>query len=129
MDISEIRRANLLKLFSEFVAANCLTGAPLAGLDMAFSLKIQINNNYFSGMKTGARSIGNKLARQIESNSGKPKGWLDLMPEKLAHKSKDLQRFLESAELAYITSDANGRKRLVALVREASLPAEAKSKP
>ena len=78
-DRPEIRRSNLLQLFSEYVAKR-MAQAPseqINGLDREFAALIQVHNTYFSGMKSGARTIGDKLARQIETLCAKEKGWLD----------------------------------------------------
>lgn len=120
MEISVARRANILRLFSEFVASEQAQnpGCSLSGMDRAFSLKIQVHNTYFSGMKSGARPIGDKLARQIEANTGKQKGWLDAPAESAPAKSKTLQRLIDRVESAYLASDARGRRRLEAIISD-----------
>jgi hypothetical protein len=117
MDIAQIRRENLLLLFSEFIAAECPknpTGTT-KGLDGLFAAKIQVHNTYFSGMKKGARGIGDKLARQIEANTGMKKGWLDEVHDT---RSKDLERFLALAERAWRVADKPARERMRTVLKE-----------
>lgn len=118
MDIAQIRRANLLRLFSQFVAQRQAAepGASLVGMDKAFAERIQIDNTYFSRMKSGGRQVSNRLARQIESLTGQPKGWLD--EEHEVEASKGLTRFLELAEKAYLAAPA-ARKELSQAFKDA----------
>ena len=118
MDIAQIRRTNLLKLFSEFVAErqSAEPGASLAGMDKAFAAHIQIDNTYFSRMKTGGRQVNNRLARQIEALTKHPSGWLDEVHE--SESPKGLERFLELAEKAYMASPQS-RKALTQSLKEA----------
>jgi len=78
-DRPSVRRANLLQLFSEFVSTRMAQSPSqqINGLDREFAALIQVHNTYFSGMKSGARTIGDKLARQIEVLCSKAKGWMD----------------------------------------------------
>jgi len=121
MSTSPIRRQNLLVLFSEFVAAVQAQDPSrnIAGLDKAFAAQLQIHNTYLSGMKSGARGIGERLARQIEAACSKPRGWLDEEREALAQAKPDrgLQRFMELAEQAYRDGGAVRRAELRALMR------------
>jgi len=117
MELPEIRRANLLQLFSEYVARR-MADAPseqISGLDREFAALIQVHNTYFSGMKSGSRTIGEKLARQIETLCGKPRAWMDEPHE--AARAADLEKFLRLAERAYLIAPAE-RKGLVKLLRE-----------
>lgn len=119
MDIAQIRRTNLLKLFSEFVAERQIAepGASLAGMDKSFAEQIQIDNTYFSRMKTGGRQVNNRLARQIESLTKRPSGWLDELHES-EETPKGLARFLELAEKAYMASPES-RKALSQAMKDA----------
>lgn len=119
MDIAQIRRANLLKLFSEFVSERQTAepGASLAGMDKAFAEQIQIDNTYFSRMKTGGRQVNSRLARQIESLTKHPSGWLDEVHEG-EEAPKGLARFLELAEKAFMASP-EARKSLTQAMKDA----------
>ena len=118
MDLPEIRRTNLLQLFSDYVAKR-MAEAPsqqITGLDREFAVLIQVHNTYFSGMKSGARTIGEKLARQIETLLVRPKGWLDLRHEDA--KPEELTKFLQLAEKAYLAAPY-ARKDLAKAMRDA----------
>jgi hypothetical protein len=118
MDIAQIRRTNLLKLFSEFVAARQAEdpSASLAGMEKAFAEHIQIDNSYFSRLKTGGRQVNNKLVKQIEVLAKKPEGWLDEEHESEA--PKGLTKFLELAEKAYMAAPGS-RKDLMQAMKDA----------
>ena len=119
MDIPELRRSNLLQLFSDHVAQR-MASAPseqINGLDREFAALIQVHNTYFSGMKSGARTIGDKLARQIESLCSKSTGWLDELHE--VDKPAELTKFLQLAERAYLAAPA-ARKELAKVMRAAT---------
>lgn len=116
-DLPVVRRANLLLLFSDYVA-NSMSEMPsrqISGLDREFAALIQVHNTYFSGMKSGARTIGDKLARQIETLCKKGRGWLDEPHE--VDKPDALAKFLQLAEKAYLGAP-NSRKDLVRAMRE-----------
>lgn len=117
-DLSAIRRSNLLQLFSGHVAHR-MASAPseqITGLDREFAAMIQVHNTYFSGMKSGARTIGDKLARQIETLCKKGTGWLDEPHE--VEKADGLLRFLRLAEKVYLAAPA-ARKDLARAMRDA----------
>ncbi len=118
MELSEVRRTNLLQLFSDYVAER-MASAPsqqITGLDREFAALIQVHNTYFSGMKSGSRAIGEKLARQIETLLHKPKGWLDTAHEDA--KPEELKKFLQLAEKAYLAAP-HARKELARAMRDA----------
>lgn len=124
-DRPSIRRANLLQLFSEFVSER-MAHSPsqqINGLDREFAALIQVHNTYFSGMKSGARTIGDKLARQIEVLCGKDKGWLDeahgtptMRATDTPDQPAELREFLQMAEKAYLAA-AGSRTRLIKMMR------------
>ena len=112
-DRPSVRRTNLLRLFSEFVSER-MANSPsqqINGLDREFAALIQVHNTYFSGMKSGARTIGDKLARQIEVLCSMDKGWMD-EPHGLpdghvtdkVEKTSELMDFLALAEKVYLTA-------------------------
>ena len=63
--LNEIRLRNFRKLAGEF------------GSKTEFSVETGIHASYISQILGGYRNIGEKLARKIESNTGKPPMWLD----------------------------------------------------
>ena len=87
------------------------------GLDREFAALIQVHNTYFSGMKSGARTIGDKLARQIEVLCSKEKGRMDEAhgaheapaPDN-ANQSAELLEFLDMAERVYLAAPGSRAK-------------------
>lgn len=70
MDVSEIRRRNLLQLIAEIGRGGLRTQADVAReLDMAPS--------YLAQLKSG-KKMGDTVARKLEITAGKPHGWLDI---------------------------------------------------
>ena len=125
-DRPSIRRANLLQLFSEFVSVRMAQSPSqqINGLDREFAARIQVHNTYFSGMKSGARTIGDKLARQIEVLGSKAKGWMDeahgaqgVAVADTAVKSAELLEFLDMAERAYVGAPGS-RAKLVKMMSD-----------
>ncbi len=118
MDQAQVRRANLLKLYAQFVAEQQAAdpASNISGLDKAFAAHLQVHNTYFSGMKTGSRQIGDKLARQIETLTGQQRGWLD--EEHIEERTTDMKNFLELAEKAYLSAP-DRRKSLIQSFKDA----------
>ncbi len=78
-DLAQIRLANALILFDEFVHATVkhADAATLRGLEGRFAERLQIQPSYWSQIKGRSRQIGERLARQFEQLSKKPLGWMD----------------------------------------------------
>ena len=78
-DVARIRLDNALALFDEFVRATVRDpdAATLRGLEGRFAERLQIQPSYWSQIKSRARQIGERLARQFETQCRKPHGWLD----------------------------------------------------
>ena len=123
-DRPSVRRANLLQLFSEFVSTRMAQSPSqqINGLDREFAALIQVHNTYFSGMKSGARTIGDKLARQIEVLCSKARGWMDeahvtheVPVADSTEKPAELLEFLEMAERAYVSAPGS-RAKLVKMM-------------
>ena len=75
--ISTFRRLNALSLFQAFAEERITAGDPPKGLEAAWAARIEVSGATWSMAKSGARPIGDKLARQIEQHCGRPAGWLD----------------------------------------------------
>ena len=67
-DVAQIRLDNALRLFDEFVRAIVKDpdAATLRGLERRFAERLQIQPSYWSQIKSRARQIGERLARQFE---------------------------------------------------------------
>ena len=78
-DLAQIRLANALRLFDEFVRATVRhpDAATLRGLEGRFAERLQIQPSYWSQIKGRSRQIGERLARQFEQLTDKPPGWMD----------------------------------------------------
>jgi hypothetical protein len=78
-DVAQIRFANALILFDEFVRATVKhpDAATLRGLEGRFAERLQIQPSYWSQIKGRSRQIGERLARQFEQLCKKPPGWMD----------------------------------------------------
>jgi hypothetical protein len=78
-DLAQIRLANALLLFDEFVNATVkhADAATLRGLEGRFAERLQIQPSYWSQIKGRSRQIGERLARQFEQLCKKPSGWMD----------------------------------------------------
>jgi hypothetical protein len=78
-DVAQLRLDNALRLFDEFVRATVKDpdAATLRGLERRFAERLQIQPSYWSQIKSRARQIGERLARQFEQLTHKPVGWMD----------------------------------------------------
>ena len=78
-DLPQIRLDNALALFEEFVRATArhADAATLRGLERRFAERVDIQPSYWSQIKSRARQIGERLARQFEQRCHKPAGWMD----------------------------------------------------
>ena len=78
-DVAQIRLDNALALFDEFVRNTVKDpdAATLRGLERRFAERLQIQPSYWSQIKSRARQIGERLARQFEQQCRKPAGWMD----------------------------------------------------
>ena len=79
-DLASIRLDNALRLFEEFVQATVKhpDAATLRGLEGRFAERLGIQPSYWSQIKSRARQIGERLARQFEQLSHKAHGWMDV---------------------------------------------------
>lgn len=116
-----IRRENLLTLYAEFVSTQQKANPAnsVSGLDRAFAEHLQIANTALSSMKSGSRSIGVKLARQIESACKKPTLWMDT---EHADKAKspndaDADNFIKLAKRAFSRADSFEKESLCKMLK------------
>lgn len=144
LDIAHVRFRNALVLFDEYVRATVThpDAAALRGLERRFAERLQIQPSYWSQIKSRARQIGERLARQFEVRCHKPPGWMDV-PHDLAAAAPapaaaaasngpqdDDERFIVSLVLSYYRRDPRHAKaRLLQLLGEALDPAPAPSAP
>ena len=112
-----IRRLNAIALFQAFAEERITAGDPPKGLEAAWAAKIGVSGATWSMAKSGARPLGDKLARQIEHHCRKDAGWLDQEREP-AGLSPGEQQFLALALKTYRSTNSDGRKRLKLALRE-----------
>ncbi len=93
-DLAQVRLDNALALFEEFVrqTARHADAATLRGLERRFAERLQIQPSYWSQIKGRSRQIGERLARQFEHLSHKPRGWMDVPHAIAARLRAALQR-------------------------------------
>lgn len=121
-NITTIRRHNALILFQDYAAAKIAAGEPAKGLEQAFAAELQISPSMWSQIKS-SRPISDKLARQIESHTKQPSGWLD-EPQGSGQPDPAEERFLEAARVAWRASNAQAKRELMRLVRDRGVPRE-----
>jgi hypothetical protein len=115
-----IRRHNALALFQDYAAAQIAAGEPSKGLEQAFAAHLEISPSMWSQIKS-SRPISDKLARQIESHTQQPSGWLDTA-HGIERPDAAQQRFLELALAAWHASNAQAKRELTRLMRERASP-------
>ena len=115
-DLTVHRRHNVQTLFQQFAEEQMRAGVAPKGLEQAFAQRLQISPSMWSQIK-GSRPIGDKLARQIESACRQAPGWLDEARPGQGLTTSEKQ-FLVRALRAWRATDADGRRRLKAVLRE-----------
>lgn len=150
-DLARTRLDNALRLFDEFVQATVKhpDAATLRGLERRFAERLAIQPSYWSQIKSRARQIGERLARQFEIACHKPHGWMDVdhaaapaagaaaphaesqagAPQAAEHPTvpqDDDERFIVGLVLSYYRRHPQrARTRLLELLGEALEPAPA----
>ena len=130
-DTAQVRLDNAMRLFDEFVSATIKSPdlATLRGLERRFAEKLQIQPSYWSQIKSRARQIGERLARQFEQLFQKPPGWMDhehpdaaanaAPPETPSAPQDDDERFIVGLVLTYYRRHPQrARTRLLDLLGE-----------
>ena len=102
--------AILTRLFQAYAEKALASGASPKELEQTFAATLQISPSMWSQIKS-SRSIGDKLARQIEQHHGKPAGWLDEARESDVVAPSE-RAFLDLALKAWRATNSVGRKAL-----------------
>ncbi|MRD48929.1 hypothetical protein GHT07_16700 [Caenimonas koreensis DSM 17982] len=117
-NITVTRRQNALALFQEFAAQQLAAGEPAKGMEQAFAAALEISPSMWSQVKA-SRPISDKLARQIESHTKKPAGWLDTeQAVPIANAAEE--RFVELARSAWRAANAGKKRELMRVMRDES---------
>ena len=120
LNINRTRRNNLLIIIREYSERELAAGESPVGMLGRLAKELGLSAGGLSQFKGDAqgsgRNIGDAAAAQIESKSGKRKGWLDedhggdaINPAENA--------FIELARVAWRTTDAKGRRQLMQLAK------------
>ena len=109
-----LRLRNALTLYKDYAVANLAKGAPALGMESAFAAHLAINSNLWSQIK-GGRSIGNKLARQLESRTNKPSGWLDIEHQSTEPDPAE-EKFIAACRAAWRKSDKSAKEKLKQMI-------------
>lgn len=119
-NITVNRRQNALSLFQQFAEEQMRAGLPPKGMEQSFAQKLQISPSMWSQIKS-SRPIGDKLARQIEAACAQAPGSLDEAHQPQGPSGSE-QQFLALALKAWRSTNAEGRKRLKSVLKEATQP-------
>ena len=106
-----------LPIFQTFAEERITAGDPPKGLEAAWAARIGVSGATWSMAKSGARPIGDKLARQIEHHCDKAAGWIDEAREPTGLTPAE-QQFLALSLKTYRGTNSDGRKQLRQLMRE-----------
>ena len=104
------KKAERTRLFKAYAEKALAGGAPPKGLEQAFAAMLHISPSMWSQIKS-SRTVGDKLARQIETLCKKPAGWLDEAQVSVAPTPAEAA-FLELALAAYRLTNSAGRKAM-----------------
>ncbi|WP_457282298.1 hypothetical protein [Polaromonas sp. P5_D5] len=119
-NVNRNRRNNLLIIIREFSEKELAAGESPVGMLGRIARQLGLSAgglSQFKGDAKGtARNIGDAAAAQIESKSGKPKGWMDTDHGGDAINPAE-NAFIELARIAWRTTDAKGRRLLMQLAK------------
>jgi plasmid maintenance system antidote protein VapI len=123
---SEIRRANLETLLSEFAQDPQEVGLPEHGRYTRFAERIGTTGKSFSHIRQGRRDIGHAMARRLEEAFGKPRNWLDIAhgsSEKALPPATDMRQMLAVLleQAASVDAVETGRALLAIVARKSAL--------
>ncbi len=116
INITLIRRQNLLSLFQEFAEQHMQTGGSPKGVEQLFAQHLQMLPSRFSQIKS-SRPIGDKLAHQIESICKRPQGWLDAAHDTQAPTPAE-ESFIAMAREVWRKQNSKGKRQLTKHVRD-----------
>jgi hypothetical protein len=112
INITVTRRRNVLSLFQRYAESQMAQGIAPKGIEQAFAASLEISPSLWSQIKS-SRSIGDKLARQIERHAKQATQWLDEAHEPSVMPDVAEKRFLDLAQRVWRQSNAKGKKQLL----------------
>ncbi len=118
LPLALVRRQNLLALYQAFVQQSVAQGGTPRGVDQDFAAHLEISPSMLSQIKS-SRTIGDKLARQIESHCGKAPNWLDQAEQPSATVPDPAEDdFIALARSAWRNANSKEKQALTRLLRK-----------
>lgn len=115
LNITVVRRANLLLLLREFKQTHLARGGDLQAVEREFAQALEIHPSLLSHLKA-RRPVSDKVARQIEAALHKGCGWMDQVREIEVATSPGEESFVELARKAWRASNAKSKRELRTLL-------------
>jgi hypothetical protein len=107
---------NLHLLIREFAQAQLAAGESAQGVERAFAERLQVSKSLLSHLKH-SRPISDAMAKQFESRTSKPAGWMsEVHADIAARPAPGEEAFIATARGAYRTASKAERQRLRSLV-------------
>ena len=122
MDSAQIRHANFMRLFADFI--NDHPQMPHRGMLKLFAQKLELSERYLSHIKCQRKNIGHQVARTIEKNLGLPHGWMDQDHATQNAPADDHEKlFIETALTLFRSRPQQAREVMMNLLRQQLLDA------
>jgi hypothetical protein len=125
-EIAQSRHDNVLILYQRFIEQRIAEGAPPMGAEAAFAQSLEISPSLWSQIKNN-RTIGDKLARQIEQHAQVAPGWLDKEHQAAAHDPRE-DAFVDMCRQAWRGANRTQKARLRRIIDEFRLQTGASDK-
>jgi hypothetical protein len=122
MDSAQIRHANFMRLFSDFI--NDHPHAPRRGMLKLFAQKLELSERYLSHIKCQRKNIGHQVARTIEKKLNLPHGWMDQEHTVHSAPADDHEKlFIETALTLFRSRPQEAREIMMTMLRQHLLDA------
>ena len=122
MDSAQIRHANFIRLFTDFI--NDHPQLPRRGMLKRFAQKLELSERYLSHIKCQRKNIGHQMARTIEKKLALPHGWMDQEHRTLTAPVDDHEKlFIETALTLFRSRPQEAREVMMNLLRQRLLDA------
>ena len=122
MDSAQIRPANFMRLFADFI--NDHPHLPQRGMLKLFAQKLGLSERYLSHIKCQRKNIGHQMARTIEKQLRLPHGWMDQAHASHSTPADDHEKlFIETALTLFRSRPEQAREVMMNLLRQQLLDA------
>jgi hypothetical protein len=125
-EFAQNRHCNVLMLYQRFIGQRIAEGAPPLGAEAAFAQSLEISPSLWSQIKNN-RTIGDKLARQIEQHAQVAPGWLD-EEHQVAVQDPREEAFVELCRRVWRGANRAQKIRMRRIIDEFSLQARTSGK-